>query len=225
MTGWMWQHWTRGAEGERWARTARCPARAALGLWGLWALLATAGCARSADSGLPPGVEIIAAEGPIPNTVRESMSLMEKGFSSDLDEALAQKRSLSGLHAAGDDAALAHPEARRSHATLGRAATGLGSARVVPPSWVQTATEGMARKRPHVAGERLWVQIGKGRLGYLQAIGVDASCARCHGPDEALHPAVRQWVQARYPEAKNGAFRVERLRGWYWIELDAPATP
>jgi hypothetical protein len=65
------------------------------------------------------------------------------------------------------------------------------------------------------------VALDGGGVGYVEPIFVQSMCLVCHG--EELADPVRTRLGELYPEDQATGFRVDELRGLFWVELrDAP---
>jgi hypothetical protein len=53
----------------------------------------------------------------------------------------------------------------------------------------------------------------------LRPIAERALCAGCHGPAEALSPAVSSVLADRYPVDQAVGFKEGEIRGWFWVEM------
>jgi hypothetical protein len=63
------------------------------------------------------------------------------------------------------------------------------------------------------------VDLGGGRVGYVEPIEVQPLCLACHG--EALAEPVRARLEALYPHDRAVGFRAGDFRGLFWAELPA----
>jgi hypothetical protein len=52
---------------------------------------------------------------------------------------------------------------------------------------------------------------------------VEAPCLSCHGPREAIVPAVVSSLEARYPDDRATGYAAGDLRGALWAEAEVPA--
>jgi hypothetical protein len=64
------------------------------------------------------------------------------------------------------------------------------------------------------------VPLPNGRTGYVEPILVQQPCLTCHG--EALAPAVAARIAELYPDDRAVGFRVDDLRGAFWLEFSSP---
>ena len=63
------------------------------------------------------------------------------------------------------------------------------------------------------------VSIANGREGYVEPITIKPLCLACHG--ETLAPDVAAQIETMYPEDEATGFKVDELRGVYWVEYPA----
>jgi len=106
----------------------------------------------------------------------------------------------------------------RDGVRIGRTSHRLRNPANVAPAWVapilaEYITEASAR-RPRA------VPLPNGRTGYAEPILVQQPCLTCHG--EALAPAVTERIEELYPDDRAVGFRVDDLRGAFWIEFSSP---
>jgi hypothetical protein len=57
------------------------------------------------------------------------------------------------------------------------------------------------------------------KVGVLRPIAHRSMCASCHGPQDALSPAVRNELRDRYPRDRAVGFAEGEIRGWFWVEV------
>jgi len=62
-------------------------------------------------------------------------------------------------------------------------------------------------------------------LRVAKALKVEAPCLACHGPKDAIAPAVAKAIAAAYPEDLATGFREGDLRGLIWAEVERAAQP
>lgn len=98
---------------------------------------------------------------------------------------------------------------------IGRTSHKLRNPANAPRAWVapllaQAVAEPAAAK-PQV------VALGGGRVGYVEPIRLQPMCLLCHG--ETLAPPIAERVRALYRQDRAVGFRVDDLRGLFWVEL------
>lgn len=67
-------------------------------------------------------------------------------------------------------------------------------------------------------GESRTLDLGDGRLGYVEPIYVQALCTVCHGT--AIEASLRQHIRELYPEDQAVGYEVNDLRGLFWATAD-----
>jgi len=60
------------------------------------------------------------------------------------------------------------------------------------------------------------VSLANNREGYVEPITIKPLCLACHGDN--LAPDVATQIQAMYPEDEATGFKLDDLRGVYWVE-------
>ncbi len=63
------------------------------------------------------------------------------------------------------------------------------------------------------------VSLANNREGYVEPITIKPLCLACHGDN--LAPDIAAQIQVMYPEDKATGFRLDDLRGVYWVEYPA----
>ncbi len=63
------------------------------------------------------------------------------------------------------------------------------------------------------------VSLANNREGYVEPITIKPLCLACHG--ETLAPDVAAQIEMMYPEDEATGFKVDELRGVYWVEYSA----
>jgi hypothetical protein len=61
--------------------------------------------------------------------------------------------------------------------------------------------------------ERLVQEVGDGAYRYYMPLRIGPMCLQCHGPRDALEPAVRRALDALYPEDRATGYAAGDLRG------------
>jgi len=165
------------------------------------------GATELKDAKLPPGA-------------KKALDIAKKGFHEGIRPALTDSGELGGMHATKDLIAMRLPAARQLNVRLGRTSAQLRSRGNAAPPWAADVVEEMGKERVHRIDTTRHFDLGFGRRGYLEAIGTDPVCVKCHGKDGEMDQAVREWVKLVYPGDKARGFKVGDLRGWFWMEYD-----
>lgn len=116
-----------------------------------------------------------------------------------------------------DAAGLAMRLGRNDGIVAGRTSHRLRNPSNAPRPW---AAPLVARHAGARAGDVDGYAVDLGdRVGVLRPIAHRRMCGTCHGPDDALNPAVRSDLATRYPADRATGFREGDLRGWFWVEV------
>ena len=99
----------------------------------------------------------------------------------------------------------------------GRTSDRLRNPSNVPRPWAAPLVQANAGKQARSV-EGFAVDLGD-KVGVLRPIAERALCAGCHGPAEALSPAVRSVLADRYPVDRAVGFKEGEIRGWFWVEM------
>ena len=133
------------------------------------------------------------------------------------------KAALAEGMAEGPEAALAVCRVKAPHIaevvgsetlTVGRTSHKLRNPANAPRAWMKPLLEEAASKEK---AEPRVVDLGSGRLGYVEPIYVGAPCLTCHG--EVVGPAVESKIAELYPEDKARGFAEGDFRGLFWAEF------
>ncbi|MEX2479897.1 MAG: DUF3365 domain-containing protein [Gammaproteobacteria bacterium] len=97
---------------------------------------------------------------------------------------------------------------------LGRASDRLRNPANRAPDWVAPLLAdylaGIVPRAPRS------VFVGDGRRGYVEPIVIQSMCLTCHG--ERLSDDVQARLDTFYPEDRATGYRVDELRGVFWVE-------
>lgn len=63
------------------------------------------------------------------------------------------------------------------------------------------------------------VSLANNREGYVEPITIKPLCLACHGA--TLAPDVAAMIETMYPQDEATGFKVDELRGVYWVEYSA----
>ena len=58
-------------------------------------------------------------------------------------------------------------------------------------------------------------------LGVLFPIHINVKCLMCHGEPDDILDAVKPELAKRYPSDQATGFKLDELRGWFWVEVPA----
>jgi hypothetical protein len=110
-------------------------------------------------------------------------------------------------------------EISASGVRVGRTSHKLRNPANAPAPWMQPLLEAYLADPADRAPRA--VDLGDGRIGYVEPIAVQPLCLACHG--ETLAPDVAARIDALYPADRARGFREGDLRGLVWAEL--PPAP
>jgi hypothetical protein len=148
----------------------------------------------------------------------ETVAPLKRGLLVALEEALAR----AGPEAAIDVCRLRAPEiaaqASSPGVRVGRTSDRLRNPANAPADWMRPLLEAY-RANPHDRAPRV-VHLPDGRVGYAEPIVVQPLCLTCHG--EALTPALRERLAARYPDDQATGYRAGDFRGLVYAEFTGP---
>jgi hypothetical protein len=99
----------------------------------------------------------------------------------------------------------------------GRTSDRLRNRTNMPAKWAAPLVSANAGRRARDV-EGYAVDLGSA-VGVIRPIAQQRMCASCHGPAEALDPAVRRVLSERYPVDKGFGFTEGEIRGWFWVEV------
>ena len=178
-------------------------------------LLAGGGCEE-------PGEVYVEANEELPAAGEQVLQTLKKGFEIDVQRALVGEVKLAGLHGANDARAGKVDGAAAINLKFGRTSVRVRNQANAAPAWaLRTISEADDVKTHRLEKSVHLLDIGDGRRGYLEAIGTQIHCIRCHVRDSALGEKVRDEIKAQYPEDEAIDFKTGELRGWFWLEYDA----
>jgi hypothetical protein len=145
-------------------------------------------------------------------------------FKKQLKEALtgAMKASpVSAIDVCATQAPALAKAASRDGVTVGRSAFQLRNPVNAPRPWLSEAMKALSTAASGSDATKA-VPLPGGRLGYAEAIWVQAPCLVCHGAEVAS--PIADELRQRYPADAARGFREGDFRGVFWAEVDAPAA-
>ena len=150
-------------------------------------------------------------------------SWLEQGAAAIRPYKVELKAALTEGMAEGPEAALEVCRVKAPHIadvvgsetlTVGRTSHKLRNPANAPRAWMKPLLEEAAAK---AKAEPRAVDLGGGRVGYVEPIYVGAPCLTCHG--EVVGPALEGKIAELYPEDKARGFAEGDFRGLFWAEF------
>jgi len=190
----------------RWVRTG----------WGVAVVAAVIAGAGGCTSSDPAATSMASA--------RAAIATLRLKLRQRLQKAMGEGPAKALEVCAGEAQAIRAEVSHDTGVALGRASSRLRTPADAPPEWVGAwlAQQG-ERKVEGVVGFARIDETPAGRVArVLEPIGIDKGCLTCHGPAEALPPAVREALGARYPADAATGYAEGDLRGAFWAELPLP---
>lgn len=100
---------------------------------------------------------------------------------------------------------------------IGRTSHRLRNPANVAPDWVDSVLEAYLEEESERAPRV--VSLANNREGYVEAIVIKPLCLACHG--ENLAPDIAAQIKTMYPQDEATGFKIDELRGVYWVEYPA----
>jgi len=166
---------------------------------------------------------------------RVDAASFDGGQQAQLDRALAAKNTLAtrlmkrlgeALSSGGPSEAIAvcKTEAPAMTESVGETAVRIGRTSFALRNPANTPPDWAAALVAERVAEPVYQQHDDGTLAALLPIRMQALCTTCHGPAATIAPEVRQQLQRLYPNDEATGFKVDELRGYFWVEVPAEGT-
>ena len=169
-----------------------------------------------------PGQEYAEVNEHLPAPATKALKVLRSGFDEGLKDALKGSAKLVGTHARFDDRAAKVEGAAAINLKFGRTSDRIFNQANAPPAWaVRTVAQSGDMKTHEMDKQFHTFDIGNGRRGHMEAIGLSIECIRCHGRDSALADGMKERLKAEFPQGAAVGYKGNQLRGWYWLEYDA----
>ncbi len=97
---------------------------------------------------------------------------------------------------------------------IGRTSFKLRNPANAPREWVKPFVEKRTDTPQHL-------QLDDGSLGVLFPIHLKVKCLMCHGQPDDILDDVKTQLAKRYPNDAATGFKLDELRGWFWVEVPA----
>lgn len=198
----------------------------------LLALFVAAGCtevsppAQPAKSETPPAAEVpswqVVQESNLTETqaaqrdraLAASAALMEK-LKGRLTEVVSNDGLAAAITVCKDDAPRLAREVSEEHGlSIGRTSHRLRNPANKLPAWAESLAADRVDKPTYLANE--------GRLAAFMPIPTGPLCLNCHGTKDGIPADVLAALDEKYPDDQATGFEEGDLRGWFWVEVDAP---
>lgn len=139
-------------------------------------------------------------------------ALFEK-LSTRLVQAMSDGGPANAIEVCSKDAAkLANEVGNELDLKIGRTSFKLRNPKNAPPAWAAP----MVKER---VTEPKFVDLPADKLGAMLPIRLMPQCMTCHGPKENIDKEVLTALADRYPDDQATGFKVDDLRGWFWVEV------
>ncbi len=155
-----------------------------------------------------------------PDSIRARDTLLP--FKKQLMGALTQALeggSLEALRVCNLQAPEIASRASSDEIALGRTSHRLRNPANAPQEWMKPLLNAYVGTGPGAAPR--WVELPKGRFGYVEPIYVATPCLTCHG--DALAPELSAALAEIYPEDRATGFELDDFRGMFWLVMEPGA--
>ncbi len=134
-------------------------------------------------------------------------------LSTRLIQAMSDGGPVNAIDVCGKDAARLADEVSREHGVkIGRTSFRLRNPANTPPQWAAA----VVRQR---VGEPKFLDLPDGKLGAMLPIKLMSQCIGCHGSTDQIDADVLTALADGYPSDRATGFKVDELRGWFWVEV------
>ena len=97
---------------------------------------------------------------------------------------------------------------------IGRTSFKLRNQANAPREWMKEFVEARSDSQQQI-------RLDDGNLGVLYPIHLRVQCLMCHGQPEELLDVVKPEIAKRFPHDEATGFKINDLRGWFWVEVPA----
>lgn len=140
-------------------------------------------------------------------------SLFEK-LSGKLMEVMSADGPVKAIEVCGNEAMkMAHQTGKEFNLKIGRTALKLRNPKNAPPAWALPLFS-QAQQKP------LYQKLSQHQASALFPIRLKAQCLTCHGDKKLIPQNVQKKLKERYPKDDATGFKVNDLRGWFWVEME-----
>jgi len=139
-------------------------------------------------------------------------ALFEK-LSTRLVQVMSDGGPVNAIEVCSKDASKLAGEISKEHGLkIGRTSFKLRNPENTPPDWAAT----MVKQR---VSEPKFVDLPDGKLGAMLPIKLMPQCISCHGSTDQIDVDVLAALADGYPNDRATGFKVDELRGWFWVEV------
>lgn len=136
-----------------------------------------------------------------------------------LGDSIASGGPAAGIEVCSSEAAgIAASVAEANNVRIGRTSHKLRNPDNGGPAWVAQVVMDRSTAPRFFSGP-------DGALAVATPIPLGPMCRQCHGPVADIGPEVKEALARRYPQDMATGFEVGDVRGWFWVEVPAPANP
>ncbi|MEO7013471.1 MAG: DUF3365 domain-containing protein [Dokdonella sp.] len=134
-----------------------------------------------------------------------------------LGESIAAGGPAAGIEVCANEAAdITQSVAESNDVRIGRTSYKLRNPANSGPPWVAEVVRDRSTTRRYFSGS-------EGTLAVATPIPLGQMCRQCHGPVADISAEVKDALTRRYPQDMATGFEVGDVRGWFWVEVPAPA--
>lgn len=157
-----------------------------------------------------------AGQGRPPEAV-EAIARLRDGLGRALRQTLGEAGPAAAIEVCRSDAPRIARDAAAPGVSVGRTSHRLRNPRNAPEPWMEPLLDEL-RSIPQAPNAFRTVDLGPGRVGYVEPIYLQPLCATCHG--EQVAPDLLEKIRAAYPSDEAVGFRTGELRGLFWAIVD-----
>ncbi|WP_442506168.1 c-type heme family protein [Novipirellula sp. SH528] len=139
-------------------------------------------------------------------------------LSARLMEVMQSEGPAAAINVCSNEAiAIAEAVGKEHGVEIGRTSFKLRNRANAPRDWVKPFVE-----------ERVdtpqYTPLGNDSLGAVFPIHMSVKCLMCHGGENDVLDVVKLELAKRYPDDEATGFKLDDLRGWFWVEVPSDAT-
>lgn len=139
-------------------------------------------------------------------------------LSGRLMEAMQSEGPAAAINVCSNEAVTIAQSVGKEHGVeIGRTSFKLRNPGNAPRDWVKPFVESRVDTPQQV-------QLDDGSLAVLYPIRITVKCLMCHGGEDDILDAVKPELAKRYPDDAATGFKLDDLRGWFWVEVPGGTT-